>query len=352
VVHLILEIGSKSIDFHQLTDNSLNSILIIGTDGEIFYSNKSCLDLFKLTHSKDILNKKVWSFLPPSFHDISKERLIKVLKNQEIIKSEVKMIRADGEIIDVEAMTAPFYLENQILAQVFLQDITQRKVAERRLTEREKLASLGQIAAGIAHEIKNPLTAVRGFLQLIKESDSNPYFDIMESELEKALNTVQDLLQVSKPDLHDEPLVDINLCNELNSLISLFQEKLYIIEIEVNLIDSDLKIVGKKNLLQKAFFNLIKNAVEAIEGKGKITIDHFYKDERIHVKISDTGVGIPQEKIKMLGTPFFSNKIDGTGLGLTQVFTTIHEHNGSISIESEVTKGTTFHIQLPFRKID
>lgn len=128
------------------------------------------------------------------------------------------MICGDGEIINIEVTAAPFYLKDMALAQVIIRNITDRKRAERAeilLKERVKLASIGQIAAGIVHEVKNPLTTVKGFLQLLKESQPHPYIDTIETELEKALETLQNLLQVSKPDLHEEPIVPIDLCKEL-----------------------------------------------------------------------------------------------------------------------------------------
>lgn len=342
-----LHIESKNIDFQQIVENSLNSIWIVGQEGKILYYNKACLELFKLSFPQDAESKTIWQFLHPDYHDKSKVRLKRILVNQEVVESmELKTMKSNGEIVDVEVMSVPLLIENQIFAQVTMQNITNRKSAEKLLNNREKLASLGQIAAGIAHEVKNPLTSVKGFLQLLKESHPHPYITIMEDELGRALNTLQNLLHVSKPDLLDEPLIPIDLCKELASLITLFQERLYTVEVEMDLRDSEKRIVGKRNLFQRAFFNLIKNALEAIEGKGKIRIEHFYEDEWIHIKIIDSGVGIPKEKIKMLGTPFFTSKCDGTGLGLTQVFTTIHEHHGIISIQSEVGKGTTFHIQL------
>ena len=163
------------------------------------------------------------------------------------------------------------------MAQVIIQDITDRKRAENLLKDREKLASIGQIAAGIVHEVKNPLTSVKGFLQLLKESQPHPYFDTMETELEKALETLQNLLQVSKPNLNEEPFVPIDLCKELASLLFLFQEKLYNVEIELDLRDSERKVVGKRNLFLKAFFNLMKNAIEAIQVRGKLELNIIMK---------------------------------------------------------------------------
>ncbi len=91
----------------------------------------------------------------------------------------------------------------------------------------------------------------------------------------------------------------------------------------------------------------MKSAIESMPCKGTLTIEHYFQDDYVHVKISDTGVGIPKEKMNLLGTPFFSSKTDGTGLGLTQVFTTINNHNGQINVHSVVNQGTTFHLKLP-----
>lgn len=212
-----------------------------------------------------------------------------------------------------------------------------------------RLASVGQMAAGIAHEVKNPLTAVKGFLQLLKKQISHDYLDIACNELESALSTLQNLLQVSKPDLEDEPYVSINLCSELESLLYLFQDQSYRVKIETHYMDVNKQIYGKKNQLKKAFFNLLKNAFESITGDGTITIKHFESDGFLTVSISDTGVGIPEEKLNMLGTPFFTSKTDGTGMGLTQVFSTIFDHNGSIDVKSKVGVGTTFTIRFPYR---
>jgi signal transduction histidine kinase len=138
---------------------------------------------------------------------------------------------------------------------------------QRRDSHLSQLASVGQIAAGIAHEVRNPLTAVKGFLQLLQKEEEHAYLDIAQSELENALVTLNNLLPVSKPDLEDEDPQSIHLATELESILNLFLDKLYKIEIVTDFQSTDATIVGKKNQFKKAFFNLIKNAIESIEGR-------------------------------------------------------------------------------------
>ncbi|MEK3883628.1 ATP-binding protein [Paenibacillus sp. PL2-23] len=204
-----------------------------------------------------------------------------------------------------------------------------------------QLASVGQIAAGIAHEVKNPLTAVKGFLQLLKEKNEHRYIDIAENELNNALDVLQNLLQVSKPDL-DEPFEPIDLTVELESIVQLFQDQFYRVAVTTILDHSGTFIYGKRNQLKRAFFNLLKNAFEAIPGKGSIVISHALQEDTIVIKVSDTGSGIPADKLKLLGTPFYTTKEHGTGMGLAFVYSVIYQNNGSIEVASEQGVGTTF----------
>ena len=210
-----------------------------------------------------------------------------------------------------------------------------------------RLASIGQLSAGIAHEVRNPLTAVKGFLQLVNEDKPEPYLDIALAELDNALATLNNLLQVSKPDLEAEKYVSINLHSELESILALFQDQIYRVEIIKNFKHSDHSISGQKNALKKAFFNLLKNAFEAIEGRGSVTVDLFSSEKALCVRIKDTGVGIPRDKLELLGTPFFSTKDNGTGMGLTQVFNTLHKHGAKVTVESFEKIGTIFEILFP-----
>jgi anti-anti-sigma regulatory factor/mRNA-degrading endonuclease YafQ of YafQ-DinJ toxin-antitoxin module len=214
-----------------------------------------------------------------------------------------------------------------------------------------RLATIGQISAGIAHEVRNPLTAVKGFIQLLQEQHPHKYLDIANVELDRAIATLQNLLQVAKPDLDSEPQISINLCAELESILYLFQDQIYDVDVHKNFHNVNEMIYGKKNQLKKAFFNLIKNAFEAIQGKGRLTIEHYRKDNFVYVCIHDTGMGIPEEKMQLIGTPFFTTKEEGTGMGLTQVYSTIYQHGAVIDVESSVGIGTSFMIKFPIEEI-
>lgn len=221
--------------------------------------------------------------------------------------------------------------------------LEQHKQSDAHLSQ---LASVGQIAAGIAHEVRNPLTAVKGFLQLLKEKNDPRYIQIAETELNNAIAILQNLLQVSKPDMDDEPFERIDLTVELESIIQLFQDQFYRVAVIKNFGNPGNYIYGKKNQLKRAFFNMLKNAFEAIEGKGSIMLSHTATKDAVIVTLQDTGSGIPPEKLKLLGTPFFTTKQNGTGMGLAFVFSVIYQNGGTIEVTSEENVGTTFTINF------
>ncbi|WP_338471368.1 ATP-binding protein [Niallia sp. XMNu-256] len=120
---------------------------------------------------------------------------------------------------------------------------------------------------------------------------------------------------MSKPDLDDEKFSLISLTSELESILYLFQNQVYHVTVERRFTDTQLKVYGKRNQLKKALFNLIKNAFEAMPENGVLTVRHYKLGEKLMVQIADTGVGIPKKKLSLLGTPFFTSKESGTGMG-------------------------------------
>src|SRR3954451_16989951 len=209
------------------------------------------------------------------------------------------------------------------------------------------LSSIGEMAAGIAHEVRNPLTAVKGFLQLMDQSYNAEYSHIAQNELERAIHILNDLMSVSKPEFIQEKQTTFNLNAEIESILLLFQNQLYSINVIKHFENESSSIVGRKDQIKKALFNIIKNAIEAMPDSGTLAIEQTSNATGIQVSISDTGIGIPKDKLRLLGTPFFTLKQDGKGMGLAQVFNTIQSNNGKISVTSEEGHGTSFLLTFP-----
>jgi len=208
------------------------------------------------------------------------------------------------------------------------------------------LSSVGEMAAGIAHEVRNPLTAVKGFLQLMEKNFNQEYAQIAKSELDRAIQTLNDLMSVSKPEFSQEKHSSFNICTEIESILLLFQNQLYHINLIKKFEHENAMIIGRKDQIKKALFNLIKNAIEAMSEGGTLIFEQYEDAHGVHLSISDSGMGIPKDKLRLLGTPFFTLKQDGKGMGLAQVFNAIQNSNGKIRVSSEIGNGTTFFLSF------
>lgn len=201
--------------------------------------------------------------------------------------------------------------------------------------------SISQMAAGIAHEIRNPLTSVKGFLQLMEQNYKEEYARIAHSELERAIDILNDFMSVTKPSHHHEKETEFNICTEIKSILLLFQNHFYKISLSQNFASDHAMIYGKREQIKKALFNIIKNAIEAMPNGGTLIVNQKEDSDYVYLSISDTGIGIPKEKLRLLGTPYFTMKEDGKGMGLVQVFEAVKKSGGTIRIESEENEGTT-----------
>ncbi|MDX1701574.1 MAG: PAS domain S-box protein, partial [Melioribacteraceae bacterium] len=190
--------------------------IIIHVDYNILHINQSGVNFLR-GEKEELIGMNVLSIFQEHSKAMIKHRIVS--DKSDKCPSEVfeeTIFRADGTLVEVEIYCHPIQFNGRNAIQSVIRDVTKRKEAERLLNDREKLVSIGQISAGIAHEVRNPLTSVKGFLQLLKEHYEHPYLNTMEIELEKAIDTLQNLLQVSKPDLDSEPVTRIYLCTELS----------------------------------------------------------------------------------------------------------------------------------------
>ncbi|WP_183250393.1 ATP-binding protein [Anoxybacillus tengchongensis] len=272
-----------------------------------------------------------------------------------VTRAEESFAMPNGEMKTFDVIKVPLFYENGKRKGLVVigRDITQQKIAEQLLLKKEKLSVIGELAAGIAHEIRNPLTSIKGFLQMMKETKEvdERFVQIMLDEIERVNQIVTQLLVLAKPQMKAyKPLA---LHDVLEYVLGLFTYEAILQNVQMKYEPrTSAMIYGDKNELIQVFVNIVKNALEAMPKGGKLTISTKDEDDCVYVVIEDTGKGIEQERLKHIGEPFYTLKEKGMGLGLTTSMKIVHEHKGTMQIESEVGKGTRVRMMLPLYKND
>ncbi|WP_202077452.1 MHYT domain-containing protein [Caldalkalibacillus salinus] len=256
--------------------------------------------------------------------------------------------KKDGYSFPVDYTCTPIMKLGMIVGTVVtFRDITERKEAEAYLNKSEKLSVAGELAAGIAHEIRNPLTAIKGFMTLIRPTTDAKYFDIIHSEISRMEFIVSELLMLSKPQTVNYNQKDVQ---------RVIQQVVTLLESQANLNNilmtyeheqEPLYIMCDENQIKQVFINFIKNAIEAMPQGGEIKIKAYKDEDQAVVQVIDQGSGIPEEKLERIGQPFYTTKEKGTGLGLMVSFNIIENHDGQVEVKSKVNEGTTFTTIFP-----
>lgn len=226
--------------------------------------------------------------------------------------------------------------------------------AQRQLIQTEKMASLGQLAAGVAHELNNPIGTIMMFSRILqREMGQNEKWQkditLVVQEADRAANIIKDLLSFAKETKIRPGQVNINQVIEEALSLLVKQALFHNIDVVVHLDRTLPKTFADPDLLKQVFFNIILNGAQAMDGNGTLTITSQNIDggKKIEIRIQDTGKGIPEKHIPKLFDPFFTTKEKGTGLGLALVYSIVSKHTGSISVESQLGRGATFIILLP-----
>jgi PAS domain S-box-containing protein len=259
-------------------------------------------------------------------------------------------IRKDGTPLEVEVSYVPILSGNRIVGVYgILKDISEMKRNRELLQQSEKLAVMGELAAGIAHEIRNPLTSLRGFVQLSHKKNPTLYTEIMLSEIDRIHSITSELLLLGKPkamDFENKLLVPL-----IDSILTLVNTHALLHNVQI-VVERQPGIEGtvircEETKMKQVFLNILKNAMEAMPNGGDVTIQLERSREWTRVRIMDKGIGISKEKLAKLGQAFYTTKENGTGLGLMISYSIIEQHQGRLSIESEERVGTVVDIQLP-----
>ncbi|WP_405102001.1 ATP-binding protein [Oceanobacillus sp. FSL H7-0719] len=267
---------------------------------------------------------------------LSEAMNLDIAKYSKIFHVELSIDRVED---DVNEMT--YYVS-------CLKDITAQKEAKEMMIQAEKMSVVGQLAAGIAHEIRNPLTSLKGFLQLLQAGvrHKDEYYKIMKDEIEKMEAITSELLFMAKPltnNMKDE-CVD-KMIRDVAILLQ-SQARLKNVSIKIREPITE-KIYCDSSQIKQVLINLVKNAIEAMEQPGEITLFVHSNNEQVIINIKDEGVGIPTDIIDQLGSPFFTTKKEGTGLGLNITKEILKLHGGSLSFSKNRDKGSTFQLFFP-----
>jgi PAS domain S-box-containing protein len=336
-----------------------SGMIICDTEGKITRINNSACKILGVTESEAMGRHHKRLF---------KERTIlcslmemALSENRGCLIPELEILRTDGENVWVGISTSVIKDEQDKMlgVAVLLTDLTETKRLQYEMALKEKMAALGQMSSGLAHELRNSMGVILGFCKLLqrKETDQTPTQEIATGILNEALSMeslIQRFLTFAKP--FDLRIEKVNLKNIVDECIKALEEKLKENKIKFEVrSEPDLPtIMGDKLLLKQSFQNLIQNSIEAMPLGGELYIDLReiqipHKEKFIKVEISDTGCGIEEKDQKKIFNPFFTSKEKGTGLGLSLVKKIIDLHHGEIELESQISKGTTFKIYLQLK---
>jgi diguanylate cyclase (GGDEF)-like protein len=220
---------------------------------------------------------------------------------------------------------------------------------EEHLLRSEKLRVVGELASGMAHEIRNPLTTIKGFLQISKANNYNieAWYDLIMSEITRMNDLTGEFLHFSRPNAEYFKISDMNLC--IQRVISLTESEALRRghQMIFQLPDYPIPVLMDPDKIVQVLINLIKNAYDAMTEKGTITINLSTISAHVVIEVEDTGKGIPNEQLKDIFHPFFTTKSHGTGLGLAITHKIIQDHGGTIEVTSTVGKGTKFVLKMP-----
>ncbi|MEH7331912.1 ATP-binding protein [Neobacillus drentensis] len=347
-------LGKKARDSEESYKKLIDSLpepVYITQDHKFIYVNQAALSMARAKNIEELFGKTIMDFIVPEYKERLLERYKQIKKAKQPVNTIVyKARRLDGTIFYFEASSMNIVFGGKDALLSIGKDITDRKEQTDRLLQKsEKLALLGQMAAGIAHEIRNPLTSIKGFIQLFKANQQqDEYFDIVLAELERINSIVGEFLFLAKPTA--AVFIEKDVTVLIKDVITLMntQSILNSVEIFVDFEGVIPTISCEENQLKQVFLNLLKNAIEAMPDGGNIFVKVKEREEgNISIKITDQGVGIPIERIATLGEPFYTTKEKGTGLGLMTCFRIIESHNGQLLIQSEINQGTTIEIVLP-----
>ncbi len=338
-------------NFHQsVLDASPDLILLLDADGTVRYMSRDIDAERGLTAAK-LKGKHFSQFVAPERRELLEQRWDE-MRRGNLKPFEIEVTDRDGNRRNLLLTARPIKGTDRLL--ILQRDITDFKELENRYFESQKLAAVGQLSAGIAHEVRNPLSSIKMSLQIL-EKRMNPAgndlkrFQIARKEVEHLEKLVSDILVFARPTEPEMHLADLGMCLESALAMAEREVERKKIQVQMQFDDRIPPMAFDSSMMQQALLNLLLNAVDAMEDGGSLTLRTTLAEGegQARIEIVDNGAGIDETALPHVFNPFFTTKKYGTGLGLSQVKKIVDQHRGSIEVQSRKGEGTRVIVLLP-----
>ena len=362
LTELNLQSEDQRREIAAILDGITDVMMVLSENLEIISVNHVFEELFPGINP---IGRKCYSLFRHDKKPCAECPAFRALSTNSVCK-ETAIFRVDGKNMQFDMVASPLknpdLTENRIL--IFKRDVTLEKEYQAKFYQAEKMATIGVLAAGVAHEINNPMAAVAGFAEGIQRrlarlddsvpddlaEDLNDYTNTILKECLRCQDIVKTLLSFSRPIAADFLPVDFNqVAKDTLRLLDHQFRKRKNIDLHADLSPSLSHIYGDEAQLKQVILNLMTNAIDAVGESGEIHVQTFSTATHVGLRVSDSGCGIPPENKDMLFEPFFTTKSvgRGIGIGLSTCYNIVREHNGEILVDSEPNKGSCFTVLLP-----
>jgi PAS domain S-box-containing protein len=337
--------------YSVLVEEASDGVVIL-QDRKIAFANMKAEEMFGYSRD-ELIGMPFEKPVDEKYHQLVIERYTQRLRGEKVPATyEVEVVTKTGEHKPIELSATHINYQGRPADLVIIRDISERKRLEEQRIRLERLATMGELAAMVAHDLRNPLTSIRNASYYIKKTcscnvDANKtrleMIDIIEQETLFADNIINDLLDFSTKRPLQKNRQDINEITKASIAKSNVPKN---INIEMHFAKQATAKIDERQL-ERVFLNLIKNAVQAMPNGGKLTLTTKETNDFVEIVFTDTGLGILEENMTKLFAPLFTTKAKGIGMGLAICKKIVEEHDGTIDFESKVGQGTTFTIKLP-----
>lgn len=353
-------LASKLDTSQQYLTNILHSsdsaIMVVDNEEKYVSWNKGAENIFGFTE-KEVLGKPTTLLLPEGskYENELKYILDEIRTRGYISINETERKTKDGKIVTIQLTVTklPGNNGNATGRTVIIRDFTEVKRLQQQVDQSEKLAVIGQLAAGVAHEIGNPLTSISAIVQILQRKSPDDFFSeqlsTIKENIDRISRIVRELVDFSRPPSHERTLIQITDIIKTAIGIVKYDKRVKKVDFKTEL-DKDAPVIMLvPDQLLQVFVNILINALDAIQGNGQIIVKSAHDNNNIYVSITDDGCGIDSSTINNIFDPFFTTKDvgKGTGLGLSVSYGIIKKFHGDIFVESKLNEGTKFTIKIP-----